>query len=79
MLFRSRLDAADLKLQWTEAAIDRVADEGYDPAYGARPLKRVIQREIQNPLATSLLRNAYQPGTTVLVDHAGDHFTFAAK
>ncbi len=74
-----RLDAADLKLQWTEAAIDRVADEGYDPAYGARPLKRVIQREIQNPLATSLLRNAYPPGSTVLVDHVGDHFTFAAK
>ena len=74
-----RLHAADLKLEWTEAAIDRVADEGYDPAYGARPLKRVIQREIQNPLATSLLRSAYPPGTTVLVDHAGDHFTFAAK
>ena len=74
-----RLDAADLKLEWTEAAIDRVADEGYDPAYGARPLKRVIQREIQNPLATSLLRSAYPPGSTVLVDHTGDHFTFAAK
>jgi ATP-dependent Clp protease ATP-binding subunit ClpB len=75
----TRLDDADLKLQWTEAAIDRVADEGYDPAYGARPLKRVIQREIQNPLATSLLRNAYPPGSTILVDHTGDHFTFSSK
>jgi ATP-dependent Clp protease ATP-binding subunit ClpB len=75
----SRLVDAELKLEWTEAAIDRVADEGYDPAYGARPLKRVIQREIQNPLATSLLRNAYSPGSTILVDHTGDHFTFASK
>lgn len=75
----SRLDAADLKLQWTEAAIDRVADEGYDLAYGARPLKRVIQREIQNPLATALLRNAYPPGSSVLVDYVGDRFTFSSQ
>jgi len=74
-----RLDASELKLEWTEAAIDRVADEGYDPAYGARPLKRVIQREIQNPLATSLLRNAYPPGSTIMVDHTGDHFAFSCQ
>lgn len=72
----SRLVDAELGLEWTEQAIDRVADEGYDPAYGARPLKRVIQREIQNPLATALLRNAYPAGSTVVVDHDGQHFTF---
>jgi len=75
----TRLDEAELKLDWTEAAIDRIADEGYDPAYGARPLKRVIQREIQNPLATALLRSAYPPGTTIVVDHVGDHFTFSSR
>jgi len=71
-----RLASSDLQLKWTENAIDRVAEEGYDPSYGARPLKRVLQREIQNPLATALLRNAYPPGSTVLVDHDGDRFTF---
>ncbi len=72
----SRLVDAGLGLEWTEQAIDRVAEEGYDPAYGARPLKRVIQREIQNSLATALLRNAYPAGSTVVVDHDGQHFTF---
>jgi ATP-dependent Clp protease ATP-binding subunit ClpB len=72
----SRLVDAGLGLEWTEQAIDRVAEEGYDPAYGARPLKRVIQREIQNSLATALLRNAYAAGSTVVVDHDGQHFTF---
>lgn len=74
----SRLVDSDLGLEWTEQAIDRVAAEGYDPAYGARPLKRVIQREIQNPLATALLRNAYPAGSTVVVNHDGQHFTFTA-
>lgn len=74
----SRLADSELGLEWTEQAIDRVADEGYDPAYGARPLKRVIQREIQNPLATALLRNSYPAGSTVVVNHDGQHFTFTA-
>lgn len=74
----SRLEDSELGLKWTERAIDRVAEEGYDPAYGARPLKRVIQREIQNPLATALLRNAYPPGSTVMVDHDGLQFCFTA-
>ena len=74
-----RVSEAELQLEWTEAAIDRVASEGYDPSYGARPLKRVIQREIQNPLATALLRSSYPPGSTILVDHNGSEFTFTAK
>lgn len=71
-----RLADSDLHLQWTERAIDRVAEEGYDPAFGARPLKRVVQREIQNPLATALLRGSYPPGTMIQVNHDGDRFTF---
>jgi ATP-dependent Clp protease ATP-binding subunit ClpB len=74
-----RVADAELRLEWTEAAIDRVAAEGYDPSYGARPLKRVIQREIQNPLATALLRSTYPPGTSIVVDHNGSEFAFAAK
>ncbi len=71
-----RLANSGLKLAVSEAAIDRVADAGYDPMYGARPLKRVIQSEIQNPLATSLLRNAYPDGSTIHVDYNGDAFVF---
>jgi len=74
-----RVAESDLQLEWTEAAIDRVAAEGYDPSYGARPLKRVIQREIQNPLATALLRSSYPSGSTVVVDYVGNEFTFTAK
>ncbi len=71
-----RLSANGLKLHVTEAAIDTIADEGYDPLYGARPLKRVIQNEIQNPLATALLRNSYPEGSIVKVDHNGTNFIF---
>jgi ATP-dependent Clp protease ATP-binding subunit ClpB len=74
-----RLDDAGLQLEVTEAAIARIAEQGFDPAYGARPLKRVIQREVQNPLATSLLRSSYPEGSTVVVDFDGDAFTFTQQ
>ena len=51
-----------------------VADEGYDPAFGARPLKRVIQQRIQNPLATELLRGNVGPGKGVTVDYQHGDF-----
>ncbi len=71
-----RLEENGLKLSVSESAIDEIASEGYDPTYGARPLKRVIQREIQNPLATALLKNTYEEGSTVYVDYNGSEFTF---
>ena len=74
-----RLIANGLNLNVTDAAIDEIAAVGYDPAYGARPLKRVIQREIQNPLATSLLKNDYPEGSTISVDFDGDEFVFAGS
>ncbi|NND97262.1 MAG: ATP-dependent chaperone ClpB [Pirellulaceae bacterium] len=74
-----RLHQNDLSLEVSESAIDQIADTGYDPTYGARPLKRVIQREIQNPLATALLKTQYPEGTTIYVDHDGQNFTFANK
>ncbi len=72
-----RLSETGLQLSVSDAAIDEIASVGYDPTYGARPLKRVIQRELQNPLATSLLKNAYEEGSTVYVDFNGDEFTFS--
>lgn len=72
----SRLQQSGLSLEVTDAAIDQIAESGYDPTYGARPLKRVIQREIQNPLATSILKAQYDEGTTIRADFDGDRFTF---
>ena len=65
----SRMVAAkDLVLEVTPAARRLLAVRGYDPVYGARPLKRVIQRLLQNPIAMALLEGAYDPGDTVVVD-----------
>ena len=67
-----------LKLDITPAARAALAEEGYDPAYGARPLKRTIQRRIQDPLAVHLLRGEFHEGDTVQVDVQGDEYTFRA-
>jgi ATP-dependent Clp protease ATP-binding subunit ClpB len=72
-----RLEENGLSLSVSESAIDEIASVGYDPTYGARPLRRVIQREIQNPLATALLRSSYEEGSTVYVDYDGSSFTFS--
>ncbi len=74
-----RLEATGLKLEVTDQAVQQIATEGYQPAYGARPLKRVIQREIQNRLATELLRESYEEGTTIVVDYQDDGYVFQAK
>jgi ATP-dependent Clp protease ATP-binding subunit ClpB len=67
-----------LRLVVTDVARRRVATLGYDPVFGARPVKRVIQQEIQNPLATELLRGEYPEGSTIEVDvdADGEQFTF---
>jgi ATP-dependent Clp protease ATP-binding subunit ClpB len=67
---------AGLTLQVTDAAKRQLADEGFDPAYGARPLKRVIQQRLANPLAVALLEGRIGAGNTVLIDWDGREFTF---
>ncbi len=74
-----RLEENGLGLIVSEEAISEIASVGYDPTYGARPLKRVIQRDIQNPLATALLKNAYPEGSTIEVDYDGHQYTFANR
>ncbi len=74
-----RLKESGLTLSISESAIDEIAAVGYDPIYGARPLKRVIQREIQNPLATALLKNSYPEGSIVSVDFADGEFIFSGS
>ncbi len=66
-----------LVLRLTPAARQLLADRGYDPVYGARPLKRVIQRMVQNPVALALLEGSFGPGDTIVADQEGDHLKFA--
>ena len=74
---RRRLADKDLRLEITPEAKTLLANQGYDPAYGARPLKRVIQRHLANPLAMSLLTNPHQDSDTIKVDAKGGELTFA--
>ena len=73
---RKRLKARGLDLELTPAAVTALADEGYDPAFGARPLKRVIQQRLENEIAKRMLEGAFAEGDTVRVDFAGKTFTF---
>ncbi|HWR57717.1 MAG TPA: ATP-dependent chaperone ClpB [Thermodesulfovibrionales bacterium] len=68
-----------LELTITEAAKERLGQIGYDPVYGARPLKRVIQREVLNPLAVKLLERAFGEGDIVEVDFEVDRFNFRKR
>ena len=67
-----------LNLELSEGALDLLCQEGYDPAYGARPLKRVIQRLVQDPLAKAILAGQFKPGDTVYVDRDGDRLIIGA-
>jgi ATP-dependent Clp protease ATP-binding subunit ClpB len=69
---RKLLEERRITIELSPAAREAIADAGYDPVYGARPLKRAIQRMIQDPLATKLLRGEFKPGDHVVVDEAPD-------
>ncbi|MBV8231134.1 MAG: AAA family ATPase, partial [Planctomycetaceae bacterium] len=73
---QSQLAEAGLTIRVTDDAERQLADEGFDPSYGARPLKRVIQQRIANPLATALLEGRVREGGVVEVDWDGTEFTF---
>ncbi len=66
-----------IRLELTPAARTRLAEEGYDPVYGARPLKRVIQQRLQNPLALRLLQGEFLPGDTIVVDVDSEGYRFS--
>ncbi len=75
----ARLKPRQITLEYTDAAMDQIMEEGFDPAYGARPLKRTIQRCLENPLATQLLTGHFTEGDTVRVDANHYKFTFEKK
>ncbi|GIX30872.1 MAG: chaperone protein ClpB [Porticoccaceae bacterium] len=76
---RRRLAERDFELAITDAALDKIGEAGFDPVYGARPLKRAIQREIENPLAQHIIAGRFKPGDRILVDVQGDEFAFIAE
>jgi ATP-dependent Clp protease ATP-binding subunit ClpB len=73
---RKRLASRRISLELTPAARELLANEGYDPVYGARPLKRTIQRRILDPLAQQILRGEFREGETVLADVEGGQIVF---
>ncbi|MDI1302135.1 MAG: ATP-dependent chaperone ClpB [bacterium] len=76
---RARLADRDLGLEVTDAALLRLVAAGYDPVYGARPLKRAIQSSLENPLAQKLLAGEFVSGDTILVDEEHGLFAFHKK
>ncbi|HKU48268.1 MAG TPA: AAA family ATPase, partial [Burkholderiales bacterium] len=78
-ILESRLAKMDYRLEVSDAALAELAKVGFDPVYGARPLKRAIQSEIENPLAKAILEGGFAPKDTIGVDYRGGKMTFEKK
>ncbi|MBI2389365.1 MAG: AAA family ATPase, partial [Deltaproteobacteria bacterium] len=77
--FGERLARRDLRAELTAAAKDFLGEAGWDPQYGARPLKRAIQRWVEDPLAKKIIGGEFPPGTTIAVDRGAEGLTFGAR
>jgi ATP-dependent Clp protease ATP-binding subunit ClpB len=75
---KQRLAERGLTLNISDAALDLLGNAGFDPVYGARPLKRVIQQQLENPLAREILSGAFAPGDQIRVDNAHGRLHFSA-
>ncbi len=73
---RKRLASRDLYIEFSDAAMDHLAEAGFDPVYGARPLKRAIQNGLENPLAEEILSGRFMPGDTIQVDLQNGQLSF---
>ena len=73
---QDRLAEREMTIILSDAARDRLADSGFDPVYGARPLKRAIQQQVENPLAQEILQGRFKPGDTIQVAVDDDHLEF---
>ena len=76
--FAKRLAEQELKFEIDDAGLEQLAKDGYDPAYGARPVKRAIQREVETPVARAIIAGKYPPGATVRVTAADGAVTLAS-
>ncbi|RCW53909.1 ATP-dependent Clp protease ATP-binding subunit [Halanaerobium sp. ST460_2HS_T2] len=73
---RERLEEKEIKLEMTEAAKSKLAEDGYDSEFGARPLRRTIQRQIENPLSIKILDKEFEEKNKIIVDVKDDEFEF---
>jgi ATP-dependent Clp protease ATP-binding subunit ClpC len=73
------LESQRVRIEVTDAAKEFLAEEGYDPKFGGRPLARAIRRYIENPLSSRIIGGEFDPGDTVVVDRAGDGLSFEAR
>ncbi len=73
---QNRLAQRDISVTLTESVLDKLGEAGYDPAYGARPLKRALQSQLENPLAVELLAGKFGAGDTIIIDLDKDQFIF---
>jgi len=73
---RKRLADSDLGLDVSTEVLDAIGEAGFDPVFGARPLKRVIQQRIENPLAQKILKGDYVPGSTIHVQLENGEIVF---
>jgi ATP-dependent Clp protease ATP-binding subunit ClpB len=71
-----RLAEKDISLRFAESAIDLLSEAGFDPVYGARPVKRAIQRLVENPIAQELLKGTFRSGDRILVEREGEKLVF---
>ncbi len=76
---RKRLEDREIGLELTTAALDHLGDAGFDSVYGARPLKRAIRQQLENPLAQAILSGEFPPGSTINVDSNENGLFFARK
>ena len=74
---KARLAERDMHLELTSEALDTLAEAGFDPVYGARPLKRAIQVRVENPLAERILSGEFGPGDVIQVADGADGLTFS--
>jgi ATP-dependent Clp protease ATP-binding subunit ClpB len=78
-VLKARLAKMDYDFEVSDAALSQVAKAGFDPVYGARPLKRAIQSEIENPLAKAILEGRFAPKDRIYVDYRGGRMSFEKK
>jgi ATP-dependent Clp protease ATP-binding subunit ClpB len=74
-----RVRAMDMEIEISDAAVAELAKAGFDPVYGARPLKRAIQQQLENPLSKAILEGKFGPKDTIRVDAKGGVFSFDKK
>ena len=76
-ILSSRIAALNLKLELSEKAVEMIVDQGYDPVFGARPLKRTIQKLLENPLSQKILAVEFLPGSTIKVEISNNEIVFS--